>query len=145
MRDKYFGSHELQPREETAKTSSNRSFGLVFAAFFALLGALSLWRGTDPWPIWLGLACLALVLALAAPQTLTLFNQAWTKIGLLLHRIVSPLFLALLFYGCIVPVGFLMRLSGKDPLRLRYEPNADSYWIKRLPPGPDAASFKNQF
>jgi hypothetical protein len=58
----------------------------------------------------------------------------------------SPeLFLVLLFYGCIVPVGFLMRLSGKDPLNLRYQPNSGSYWIKRIPPGPDAASFKNQF
>jgi hypothetical protein len=145
MRDKYFGSHELQPREEPAKTSSNRSFGFVFATFFALLAALGLWHGTARWPIWLGLACFTLVLALAAPRLLAPLNRCWTKIGLLLHRIVSPLFLVLLFYGCIVPVGFLMRLSGKDPLNLRYQPNSGSYWIKRIPPGPDAASFKNQF
>jgi hypothetical protein len=145
MPDKYFGSHEFQPREEPAKASSNRSFGLVFAAFFSLLAALSWWHGTARWPYWLSLACLVLVLALVAPQLLSLFNRAWAKFGLLLHRIVSPLFLVLLFYGCVVPVGFLMRLSGKDPLKLRYEPNSGSYWIKRTPPGPDAASFKNQF
>ncbi len=145
MRDKYFGSHELQPREEADKISSNRSFGLVFAAFFALLAGLSFWHGTARWPIWLSLACLALVLALAAPQLLAPLNRIWAKIGLLLHHIVSPLFLALLFYGCVVPVGFLMRLSGKDPLQRQYEPKSGSYWIKRVPPGPDAASFKNQF
>jgi hypothetical protein len=145
MRDKYFGSHEFQRREEAVKTSSNRSFGLVFTAIFALLAALGVWHGSSRWPIWLGLAVLALVLALVAPRLLTPFNWAWTKFGLLLHRIVSPIFLTLLFYGCIAPVGFLMRLSGKDPLRLNYEPAADSYWIVRTPPGPPSESFKQQF
>jgi hypothetical protein len=116
LRDRYFGSHEFQPREEVIKTSSNRSFGLVCAAFFALIAALGLW-----------------------------LNWGWTKFGLLLHRIVSPVILAFLFYGCIAPIGFLMRLSGKDPLRRRYEPYAASYWIKRTPPGPQPETFKDQF
>jgi Saxitoxin biosynthesis operon protein SxtJ len=145
MRDKYFGSHEFQRRDEAVKTSSNRSFGLVFAAFFAFLAALSFWHGTNRWPIWLACACVALVLALAAPRLLAPFNWAWTKLGLLLHRILSPIFLTVLFYGCIAPVGFLMRLSGKDPLRLKYEPAVESYWIVRSPPGPSPASFKHQF
>jgi hypothetical protein len=145
MQDRYFGYHEFQSREEPAKTSSNRSFGLVFAAFFALLASLSWWHGTARWPIWLGMAGLALAAALIAPQILAPLNRVWAKFGLLLHRIVSPLFLALLFYGCVAPIGFLMRLTGKDPLRLRHEPSSTSYWIERTPPGPDPASFKNQF
>jgi hypothetical protein len=145
MRDKYFGSHELQRRDEAVKGSSNRSFGLVFAAFFALLTAIGAWHGSARWPIWLGLSILSLLLALAAPRLLTPLNWVWTKLGLLLHRIVSPIFLTLLFFGCIAPVGFLMRLTGKDPLRLRYEPGADSYWIVRTPPGPSSDSFKHQF
>jgi hypothetical protein len=145
MADKYFGSHEFQNRDEAVKSSSNRSFGMVFAAFFALLAALSFWHGTNRWPIWLVCACVLLALALAVPRLLTPFNWAWTKLGLLLHRIVSPIFLTVLFYGCVMPVGFLMRLSGKDPLRRKYEPMAESYWIVRVPPGPAAESFKNQF
>jgi hypothetical protein len=145
MRDKYFGSHEFQPRDEENKTSSNRNFGLVFAAFFALLATLSIWHGTGRWPIWLGCACAMLILALAAPRLLAPFNWAWTKLGVLLHSIVGPIFLTVLFYGCITPIGFLMRLSGKDPLRLKYEPAAESYWITRVPPGPSPQSFKDQF
>jgi Saxitoxin biosynthesis operon protein SxtJ len=145
MRDKYFGSHEILHREEARKTASDRSFGLVLAGFLALVGALGLWRGSERWPLWLGLAALALLLALAAPRLLALPNRVWTKFGLLLHAVVSPLMLGLIFYLCIAPIGFLMRLSGKDPLRLRYEPGADSYWIKRVPPGPRPDSFNNQF
>lgn len=145
MRDKYFGSHEFRQRTEVTKTSSNRNFGFVFAAFFGLLGALGLWHGTARWPIWLGLAVVMLLLALAAPRLLSPLNWVWTKVGLALHAIVSPVVLAVLFYACVAPVGYLMRLSGKDPLYRRYDPGADTYWIKRDPPGPQPDTFRNQF
>ncbi len=145
MRDKYFGSHEFRQRAEVTKPSSDRSFGLVFAAFSALLGALSLWHGTGRWPTWFGLAVVMLIVALAAPKTLAPFNWAWTKLGLVLHAIVSPVVLAILFYVCIAPIGFLMRLSGTDPLRRHYDADAESYWIARDPPGPQRETFRNQF
>jgi hypothetical protein len=145
VRDKYFGSHELQQRVEVTKTSSDRSFGLVFAAFSALLGALSFLRSTGRWPVWFGLAAVMLILALAAPKALVPFNWAWTKFGLLLHTIISPIVLAILFYVCITPIGFLMRLSGTDPLRRHYDAGAASYWIARDLSGTQRETFRNQF
>lgn len=145
MRDKYFGSHEFQGRAEVAKTSSNRNFGLVFAAFFALLGVLGLWHGTARWPMWFGLAALMLVLALAVPKILSPLNWIWNKIGLLLHAVLSPIVLGVLFFVCITPIGYLMRMTGNDPLRRRYDPVAESYWITRDPPGPQHDTFRNQF
>jgi Protein of unknown function (DUF998)/Saxitoxin biosynthesis operon protein SxtJ len=144
-RDAYFGSHEFQARAEVVKVSSDRSFGLTFAAFFTLLVVLGLWRGSDRWPIWLTLAIVMLVLALAAPKVLAPLNRVWSKLGLLLHAVVSPIMLGAMFYGCLTPIGYLMRLTGKDPLRLKYEPQAESYWITRTPPGPQPQSFKDQY
>jgi hypothetical protein len=145
MRDKYFGSHELQQRGEVTKTASNRSFGLVVAIFFTLLGGLSIWHGSGRWPIGFGVAAVMLILALAAPKTLAPFNWVWTKSGLVLHAIISPVVLAILFYVCIAPIGFLMRLSGTDPMRRHYDADAESYWIARDPPGPQRETFRNQF
>ncbi len=145
MRDKHFGSHEFQQRTEVAKASSDRNFGLVFAAFFGLLGALGLWHGSGRWPIWFGLAVVMLILALAAPRVLAPLNWVWMMFGLLLHAVISPIMLGVMFYGCITPIGYLMRLSGKDPLQLTREPDAESYWIRRIPPGPNAESFKDQY
>jgi Saxitoxin biosynthesis operon protein SxtJ len=145
VRDKYFGSHEFRERAEVVKGSSERSFGLVFAGFAALLGVLGLWHGSGRWPFGFGTAAVMLILALAIPKVLAPLYWAWTKFGLLLHAIVSPVMLAILFYVCIAPVGFLMRLSGKDPLRLRCNADADTYWIKRIPPGPQPETFRNQF
>ena len=50
-----------------------------------------------------------------------------------------------LFVSTIMPVGVLMRLGGKDTLRLRPRPDAASYWIKRDPPGLQPETMKNQF
>jgi hypothetical protein len=144
-KDKYFGSHELQARESVTRTASNRSFGLVLAGFFALLGGLSLYRGAAHWPLWLVLACGFAALALSRPRLLASLNRLWTAFGLLLHRVVSPIVLALIFFGCILPTGLLMRLFGKDPLRRRLEAAAESYWLARDPPGPAPDTFKNQF
>jgi hypothetical protein len=145
MRDKYFGSHELQLRTEAVKTSSDRNFGLVFAAFAAVVGSIGVANGTGRWPIWFGFAAVMLILALTAPKLLAPLNWAWTKLGLLLHVITSPIVLAILFYVCIAPIGLLMRLSGRDPLHRRYDSDAESYWIPRDPPGPQRETFQNQF
>ena len=51
----------------------------------------------------------------------------------------------LLFFVTITPIGFVMRLFGKDFLRLRMDRRAPSYWIDRQPPGPPPQSMKNQF
>jgi uncharacterized membrane protein len=145
LRNKYFGSHELQQRVEVTKTASDRSFGLVVATFSALLGALSFWYGTGRWPIWFGVAGVMLILALTAPRTLAPFDWAWTRLGLALHAIMSPVVLAILFYVCIAPIGFIMRLSGTNPLHRHYDADVESYWIVRDPPGPQRETFRNQF
>jgi hypothetical protein len=145
MKDKYFGAHEFQAREECVKISSERSFGLVFAGLFTLLGALSLYHSGTRWYYWFPLAALFAVFAYAAPGVLAPLNRLWAKFGHLLHAVISPLLLGILFYLCIVPMGFLMRLTGKDPMRRKFEPAAKSYWIVRAPPGPAPETFKNQF
>ena len=145
MKDKYFGAHEFQAREEVDKVSSERSFGLIFAGFFALLGALSLYSGAERWHYWFPLAGVFAVLAYAAPRLLAPLNRLWAKVGLLLHMVISPVILGILFYVCVTPIGMLMRMSGRDPLRRKFEPAAKTYWITREPPGPAPETFNNQF
>ena len=138
--------HEHAPRHTARiQTSSDRSFGFVFAAVFLIVGLYPLLHaaGIRIWAI--VVSGLFLLLAALAPRVLAPANRLWTKFGLLLHNIVSPIALGILFFLVVTPTGLLMRLFGKDPLRLRFDPAADSYWIKRDPPGPAADSLNNQF
>jgi hypothetical protein len=53
--------------------------------------------------------------------------------------------MGILYFLTITPIGLMMRLFGKDMLKLKLDPGANSYWIERDPPGPEAESMKNQF
>jgi len=137
--------HEDFSRQENVKPSSDRSFGLVIAAVFLIITFWPLIRGESG--RWWALAVAAVFAALALLWTAALapLNKCWTKLGVLLYRVVSPIVLGLLFYVTVTPIALVMRLLGKDPLRLRRDPDAASYWIDRTPPGPTPESMKNQF
>jgi hypothetical protein len=139
------GLHEDLSREEEVKGSSNRSFGLVFAGFFAIVAALSAWKHGWMWPWASGLAAVFLAVSLFAADILTPLNRAWTKLGLLMGKIVAPVVLGLLFFLSIVPIGLIMRARGKDLLRLKFDRSARSYWIERNPPGPPPETMRKQF
>ncbi|MBI1273687.1 MAG: hypothetical protein GC131_06360 [Alphaproteobacteria bacterium] len=128
------------------KLPSNRSFGFLFAFVFALAGAWPLLYGGAgrPWAVLAG--TFFLLAALIVPRALAPLNRAWMKLADILHHIVSPLVLGAIFFGVITPCAILMRLAGRDPLRLKRDRTAASYWIKRDPPGPDPrASMPRQF
>jgi len=139
------GWHETIRADDRPAGPSNRSFGFTFAALFAVLCALSSWRrgGIDLW--WLGAASAFLIVTLAAPGLLTPLNRAWSAFGRAVHAIMSPVILAVLFYGTIAPIGLVARLFGYDPLRRRIDPAAASYWIARPPQGERKSTMKNQF
>jgi hypothetical protein len=139
--------HEEFKRDEEVKRSSERSFGLVMAAFFAFVTFSPLLRAHAGEIRWWALVLCAVFLALALfwQAPLKPLNVAWTKLGLLLYHVVNPVVLGLLFFLTVTPLGWLMRAFGKDPLRLRRDPTAASYWIRREPPGPPPESMKNQF
>ena len=124
---------------------SNRSVGLVFAAFFLLVAIFPLMHG-DAVHIWaIVVSGLFGLIALVAPQFLTLLTKYWMGLANVLHKIFNPVVLGGIFFLVVTPIGCLMRLTGKDPLRLKLEPEAQTYWHERLPPGPDSKSLLNQF
>ena len=130
-----------------------RSFGLMFAA--VLLGLFGLlipllrfgWPEFMPalagsalpglgatqgpnWP-WLGAVLIALW-AVLHPASLTFLYRPWMKFAVVAAWLNTRLIMLLLFYGIILPIGLLRRIFGKDSMRRRFEPGAESY---RVVPG----------
>ena len=138
-------AHEDLSRDQEIEGSSDRSFGLVFAIVFLVIALWPLWHGEAPrW--WAGgVAMILAAIAVFRPALLAVFNRLWIRFGVLLSKVVSPIALGILYYGVLSPIGAIMRLTGKDPLRLRRDASSESYWIKREPPGPPPDSMTNQF
>lgn len=134
------GHHESFAEHATGPAGSDRSFCLVFAGVFTLAG---LGGGLRPGA--LAMAAAWLLLGLFAPHRAHRLNVLWMRLALLLSRVTNPVITALLFYLVFTPFALVFRLAGRDALRRRRDPAADSYWIPRQPPGPDPASLRNQF
>ena len=128
-----------------APQSTDRSFGLVFAAVFALIACWPLVRLETPrwWAV--GVAAAFAAVALVRPRLLRHLNRAWLVLGHLMHRVVSPLVMGAIFFLCVTPTGWIMRWRGKDLLALKRRPDLKSYWIDRGSSPPEAQSMKNQF
>jgi hypothetical protein len=137
--------HENFEREEPVKPGSQRSFGIVMAAVFGLLSLVSWWHHGMAWHWMSAIAAIFLIAALVVPAALKPLNWLWFKIGMLLHAVVSPLVMGLMFYLAVLPTGLVMRALGNDLLRLKHEPDSDSYWIVREPAGSPPETMKDQF
>jgi len=139
--------HEDLSRKDPAKVqgSSDRAFGLVMAGFFAIISAWPLLDGETPrwWAV--AIAGSLALLAFLLPRTLAPLNRAWMAFGLLLHKITNPLFLGVIFFLAVMPMGLLMRALGKDLLRTKIDKSAKSYWLMREPPGPPPGTMNRQF
>ena len=84
------------------------------------------WRGHGDGWLWLGLATLFAGLACFYPKPLHRLNAGWARFGALLHRMVTPVLMGLIFFAVLTPIGLLMRWLGKDLLGLRRDPVATS-------------------
>lgn len=62
-----------------------------------------------------------------------------------LNDLLYESFVALLLYGFFTPFALVLRLIRRDALRLRLDPDAESYWIHRRPPGPQPSSMSNLY
>jgi len=123
---------------------SNKKFGYFFTFIFALLAAFFYSNSTEIWTyILTAISVILLVTTIIKADVLLPLNKLWMLFGLLLGMIVSPIVLGVIFFGLFTPIAFLMRLSGRDEMRLKFK-NKKSHWISRGEPI-EADSFKNQF
>jgi len=124
------------------KISSSRNFGIVFFALFLIIGLWPILNDENIrlWSIFISLVFL--ILALFKSKILSPLNILWSKLGIFLGLIVAPLVMCLIFFLVVTPIGFLMRLIGKDILNLKYNKNINTYWINR---DKGNSSMKRQF
>ena len=123
------------------RISSNKSFGLVFFVVFLVIALYPLTHNGEirAWSALISL--IFLLLGLLNSKILTPLNKLWFKFGILLGKIVSPIIMGIIFFLVVTPIGFIMKILGKDVLNLKFNENK-SYWIEKTGP---KSKMKNQF
>jgi len=127
------------------KSLSNRVFGLIFAG---ILMAICLWpllsdNGIRIWALIIagGFA----VPAIFMPDLLNPLNKLWVQFGQIMHKIINPVLMGLIFFLTVLPTGLVLRLLGKDPMKRKFDNNAKTYWFEREDQTLTKESFGNQF
>ena len=141
----FMSTHENTNHSEVIVPGSDRSFGLVVGGILTAIGIYQFFAGSGLFVWVLGFGVALMLGGVIAPRILHPLNIAWTRFGLLLGKIITPIVMFLVFVISVVPTGLILRLMGKDLLRLKLETEAASYWIERTPPGPPPESLKDQF
>jgi ABC-type uncharacterized transport system permease subunit len=110
-----------------------KAFGVLFAVFFSLLGALFWWQAgwqTAALVVWKS-AAFILVAYVLVPAVRKPIYLVWSYALYPIGYLITLVLMGVVYYLVITPTGLLMRLFGRDPLSRKFLPGAASYWIRR--------------
>ena len=126
------------------KLPSNYKFGFFFSTIFFLASLYSYYIDSEIMAYVLGALCgIFLVITIINAKILLPLNKLWMKFGVLLGMIVSPIIMGIIYFGIFTPIAIIMRLSGRDELRLKFK-QQKTHWINRKSLK-EVDSFKNQY
>lgn len=120
--------------------------GIWFPLFWVIVGGLILWRGGSSFVAGsiVVVAVVVGIVGLVWPRVMRPIFVGWMCAAFPIGWVVSHLLLAVVFYCVITPLGLVMRLCGRDKLRMRMEPEAKTYWVRK-PQAPPASRYFRQF
>jgi hypothetical protein len=132
----------MEHMEVTKKTL--RQFGLMVGGIFLFIGLWPLvWR-QEEMRIWVVVPGALLAAAgLVLPGVLKHVYQGWMWVGHVMGWVNTRIILGILFYGVVTPMGVIMKLTGRDPMRRKLEPDAQTYRVMCQPR--PASHMKNMF
>ena len=120
-----------------------RRFALTVGPVLAAVAAWQLWRDHPRVALAAGVAAVAILVAgVAFPRVLGPVRDAWMALAHAMSRVTTPVMLAAIYFLVVTPLGLVLRLAGKAPLRRAR--GAPSYWEAR-PPGGRRSDLRRQF
>jgi hypothetical protein len=121
-----------------------RAFSLMLIAFGLIVAAI-VWYRTNSANIPAIIAIVGVLvggLGAVYPPAARPVYLAWMVAAFPIGWTVSHLVLAAAFYFVFTPIGWLLRLSGRDPMHRHFDRDAESYWEPRPEPRPPGDYFR---
>ncbi|MCU0621043.1 MAG: SxtJ family membrane protein [Gemmatimonadales bacterium] len=134
-------AHQVPARLSPAE---GRKFGVQVGLAFCALAAIVLWRGkTDLASVLGGLGAALVVAGLIIPGLLGPVYRAWMGLALVLSKVTTPIFMGIVYFVVLTPIGLVMRAFGKNPLR--HDVVAGSNWALHDRRSQAPGSMERQF
>jgi hypothetical protein len=124
--------------------AQGRKFGLTVGLAFLALGSLLLWRGKPTAAtLFLGVGGTLALAGLLLPTTLGPVERAWMGLAHAISKVTTPVFMGVVYFGVMTPLGWLRRRVGGGPLAGRSAPG--SRWVPHETPADRRAAMEHQF
>jgi hypothetical protein len=136
---------EIQNLKSMCSPKELRKFGFTIGIFLAIVAGFLLWKEKPAAEIFAYIAGTFLVAGLLAPPVLKPIYLGWMSFAVVMGFFMTKVILILLFSLAFVPVGIVIRVLGKDPLKQKIDKQAASYWEKRERKPFEPASAENQY
>lgn len=120
------------------------SFGRLWVPAFAMIFSTMFWNAAlfQGCVISLTIGLLIALIGWVNPLWLKSVFVTLMIVTYPLGMLIGFILMAGVYYLCIVPIGVMLRIFGKDPLTKRWDVEAKSYWIERSDMAPVAQYFK---
>ena len=101
----------------------------AIAIIFSIVGRLTA-HAWKPFFLWLGVIGLAVgVVFWLVPQISRPFYLVWYFLACCMGFVTGNVLLSAFFYLVITPMGLVMRMAGRDPLRKKFDRTTPTYWL----------------
>lgn len=125
------------------KTSRElRKYGITMAIACAVFGSIFWWKDHHLWQYFYGISGFFLVFGLILPKALAPIEWGWMKVAHAMGIVMTYILLTLTYLLVITPIGLLMKILGKNPLKRKFDPQAATYWVTVDPEGPTSRPDK---
>ena len=122
-----------------------RKFGITVGAVFLLISILLYLTGKALFIFFGGIGILLVLFGLILPNVLRSVNKIWMTLAIILGWFMSRVILVILFYIIITPMALLLKIIGKDFLKLRSNEGTRTYWEKRDKKSAERLDYERQF
>jgi len=115
--------------DENQEAADVRRFGFMAAGLIAIIfGMLLPWRFGSAYPLWPWImATMVIFWSLSHPESLGQAQKGWLRVGVLLGRVNAFILLSVVFFGIVMPIGWVMRILGHDAIGITFDKGALTY------------------
>ncbi len=133
METSYYPSNADTPAAPPVAWEQNRRFGFTVAGALLMVAAYAYLRHHAFHPVLVGAGGLLGAGAALVPARLTALRRGWEWLGRALGRANTYVLLTLVYGLVCIPLGWLQRRRGRDPLGRQWRAGAPTYWQPAAP------------
>lgn len=123
-------------QEIEASPKKIKDFGWVMFAVLGILIPLFIsyrigWDINTPMLILFAISQFFLIPSIVLPRMMEPIYKAWMLLAILLGLFMTKVIITIVFILLMTPIGLIRKMFVRDPLNLKADKSATTYWVKK--------------